>query len=127
MQASDFKNEEAIHIVYIMCWEHRLEELITSLKSLHLFAKAALKEGPAFFHVHVISDDWVRQNHKAARKAYLSTSLYHTHIPHSCLVIEGVLLFKHIWASFASGSISCEPTAVSHLWVCSATPMSLLC
>ena len=60
MQAAEFQNGEAIHIVYILCWNRREDEFLASLKSLHLFAKTALKEEPGYYHVHIISNEGVR-------------------------------------------------------------------
>ena len=57
MQAADFRNAEAMHIVYVLCWNRREDEFLTSLKSLHLFAEISLKEEPGYYHVHVITNE----------------------------------------------------------------------
>ena len=62
MQAADFKNEQAIHIVYIVCQSHREDEFLVSLKSLHLFAETTLKDEPGYYHVHIITNKGVRIN-----------------------------------------------------------------
>lgn len=60
LQDKTFRNEEAIHIVYILCWICRQDELMASIKSLHLFAEAALQnEPPAPYHIHIIAKDIV--------------------------------------------------------------------
>ena len=59
VQKEDFREEEAIHIVYVMCGEERSDEFMASLKSLHLFAKVALQADQNYFHIHVITADTV--------------------------------------------------------------------
>lgn len=59
VQKEDFREEEAIHIVYVMCGDERSDEFMASLKSLHLFAKAALNEDLNYYHIHVITADTV--------------------------------------------------------------------
>ncbi|MCJ1360808.1 MAG: Glucoside xylosyltransferase 2 [Icmadophila ericetorum] len=57
VQKEDFRDEEAMHIVYIMCGEERSHEFMASLKSLHLFAKVALNADQNYYHIHVITAD----------------------------------------------------------------------
>ena len=62
VQKEDFREEEAIHVVYVMCGEERSDEFMASLKSLHLFAKVALQADQNYFHIHVITADTVSFN-----------------------------------------------------------------
>lgn len=55
------KEGELIHIVYTNCGNAKKAEFLTSLKSMHVFAKRALKSTTAFFHIHIISDGTVRR------------------------------------------------------------------
>lgn len=77
LQDSAFKDEEAIHIAYLLCSHRRQDEFLASLSSLHLFAETALKSEPAYYHIHVIADDVVRPPEGALDSALgLSASLY---------------------------------------------------
>ena len=64
VQKEDFRDEEAMHIVYIMCGEERSHEFMASLKSLHLFAKVALNADQNYYHIHVITADTVSSSIK---------------------------------------------------------------
>ena len=57
LQEHDASLAKAISIIYIVCG--RKDEFLASLKSLHLFAKAAITSPEDIFQIHVISDDTV--------------------------------------------------------------------
>ena len=59
VQSENFRDEEAIHIVYVTCTEERTDEFMASLKSLHLFAKVALNVDQNYYHIHVITSETV--------------------------------------------------------------------
>ncbi len=45
-----------MHIVYSVCGETIKAEFLTSLKSLYLLAISGFVRGPAYYHIHVLSD-----------------------------------------------------------------------
>ena len=57
LQEHDASLAKAISIIYIVCG--RKDEFLASLKSLHLFAKAAITSPEDVFRIHVITDDTV--------------------------------------------------------------------
>ena len=59
VQKEDFREEKAMHIVYVMCGAERSHEFLASVKSLHLFAKVALNADQNYYHIHVITADTV--------------------------------------------------------------------
>ncbi len=45
-----------MHIVYSACGPEVKEELLVSIRSLHIHAVSGLSRGPAYYHVHVLTD-----------------------------------------------------------------------
>lgn len=45
-----------MHIVYSACGPAVKEELLVSIRSLHIHAVSGLARGPAYYHVHVLTD-----------------------------------------------------------------------
>lgn len=45
-----------MQIVYSACGDSVKPEFLVSLKSLYLFAVSSLTRGPAYYHIHVLSD-----------------------------------------------------------------------
>ena len=93
VQKEDFREEEALHIVYVMCGEERSDEFMASLKSLYLFAKVALNADQNYYHIHVITADTVSFSfvHSPCISRYLSIP---AHLPDSfCCFISAAHAF----------------------------------
>ncbi len=110
MQAADFRNEEAIHIVYILCGSHREDEFLTSLKSLHLFAVTALQEEPAYYHVHIISNQQVRDASHTCHACTTWTDSYLCRLTHLLLYRTTLLRYPahQAWEAPCASSRWCK-------------------
>lgn len=100
-QAKLFKDAEAMHIVYAVCGEAVISEFLMSLKSLYLFAGSGLVRGPAYYHIHVLSDGAVTSHDMAFLRplSHFKVSVHPTY-PNSTMLFkqcstERIYLHQH--------------------------------
>ncbi|EIE21821.1 hypothetical protein COCSUDRAFT_56271 [Coccomyxa subellipsoidea C-169] len=65
-EAENFKDAQAMHLVYSACGETVKSEFFMSLKSLYLFAVSGFVREPAYYHIHVLSDGAVSKEDLAS-------------------------------------------------------------
>ena len=80
-QAALFNDVEAMHIVYAVCGAAVKPDFLMSLKSLYLFAVSGLVRGPAYYHIHVLSEGTVLQQELAFLRplSHFKASVHATH------------------------------------------------